>query len=63
MKYAHIINENDIVLNAIGYFNVDHELEWWMWVLMNILLYFLHICFAIRWILWAQMANYIGKLN
>jgi hypothetical protein len=35
-----IIHENDTLLNAIGYFNVDHELKWWMWMLMSILLFF-----------------------
>jgi hypothetical protein len=27
MEEVSIINENDITLNVVGYFNVDHELE------------------------------------
>jgi hypothetical protein len=62
MDYAHIIDENDTLLNVVGYFNVDHELEWWMLMLMNIFLYFLWIFFSIKifFEVLAQMANYIG---
>jgi hypothetical protein len=65
MEKVDIIYENDTLLNVTSYFNVDHELEWWMWMLMNILFYVLQTSFAIRWIfeVLAQMADYIGKLN
>jgi hypothetical protein len=49
MEEVDNIDENDTLLNVIGYFNVDHELVRWMWMLMNILFYSLWICFAIRW--------------
>jgi hypothetical protein len=38
MQEVDITNENNTMLNVATYFNVDHELEWWMWMLMNILL-------------------------
>jgi hypothetical protein len=62
MEEVDIIDENDTLLNATSYFNVDDELEWWMWMLMNILLYFLWTCFAIKQIFEVspQMANCIG---
>jgi hypothetical protein len=62
MEETNIIDENDTLLNAANYFNVDHELEWWMWMLMNILFYYLWTCFAIRWIfdVSAQVVDYIG---
>jgi hypothetical protein len=30
MEETKIIDENDTMLNVIDYFNVDHELEWWV---------------------------------
>jgi hypothetical protein len=30
MQEANNIDENDTLLNAVGYFNVDHELVFWM---------------------------------
>jgi hypothetical protein len=40
MEEANAIDENDTLLNAPNYVNVDHELEWWMWMLMNIFFFF-----------------------
>lgn len=49
MEEASIIDENDTILNASGYFIVDHELEYWqIWLFMNTLLYFLRINFTIN---------------
>jgi hypothetical protein len=65
MDEANIIDENDTVLNVVGYFNVDHKFEWWMSMLMNILLYFLPSCFAIMHIfeVSTQVVDYIGQLS
>jgi hypothetical protein len=36
MDEADIIDENDTLVNKFSSLIVDHELEWWMWMLMNI---------------------------
>jgi hypothetical protein len=43
MENAYIIDENDTPLNAYRYLNFNHELEWWMWMLMNILFHFVDL--------------------
>jgi hypothetical protein len=65
MEEVDVIDENDTLLNATSYFNVDDELGWCMWMLMSILLYFLQTCFAIKQIfeVSTQMANYVGQLK
>jgi hypothetical protein len=65
MEEVDNIDENDTLLNAVGYFNVDHELVWWMLLLMNILFYSLWTCFPIRWKfeVSAQMDDCIGQLS
>jgi hypothetical protein len=60
-----IIEENDMMLNATRYFNVDHELAWWIWKLMCILLKFLRSLFALIKIILmlALVAICNGQLN
>jgi hypothetical protein len=33
-----IIKENDMMLDATNYFNIDYELVWWIWKSMSIML-------------------------
>ncbi len=35
MEERDAIDENDTLLNVASYFNVDHEMDWWMWMLMK----------------------------
>jgi hypothetical protein len=42
-----IIEDNDMMLDVINYLNIDYELVWWIWKLMNILLKFLKSLFAL----------------
>jgi hypothetical protein len=47
VEEACIIEENDMMLKATRYFNVDHELAWWIQKLISILLKFLRSLFAL----------------
>jgi hypothetical protein len=60
VEEACIIEENDIMLNATTYFNVDHELAWWIRKLMSILLKILRSLFAlIKILLLLALVTYV----
>jgi hypothetical protein len=54
-----------MMLDATSYFNIDYELVWWIWKLMNILLKFLKSLFALIKILLVStsMAKCNGQFN
>jgi hypothetical protein len=49
MEEASINDENETILDAIGYFIIDHELEYWrIWMFMITLFYFLKTSFTVN---------------
>jgi hypothetical protein len=66
VEEANIIVKNDtLMLDVVGYFNVDHELTWWIWRLTKILLKFLKSLFTLTKFLLvlALVARCSGQLN
>jgi hypothetical protein len=51
VKEVNIIEENNTMWDVVGYFNVDHELVWWIWKLMNIIFKILNFLFHLTKIL------------
>jgi hypothetical protein len=63
MEEVSIIDENDTILDAVGYFIVDHELEYWqIWMFMNILFYFLKTSITINRML-EMLTLVIGRIS